>query len=55
MENPMKDPAWFKPPAPAESGSESEQRDALLESVLAQLDNETEKEKARDLRCYFKT
>lgn len=46
----MENPSWFKPPVPVESGPESEQRDALLESVLAQLDNEAEKEKARDLR-----
>lgn len=46
----MESPSWFKEPVKSESESTAEQKDALLESVLAQLQNETEREKAGVLR-----
>lgn len=46
----MENPSWFKEPVKSESESTAEQKDALLESVLAQLRDETEREKASDLR-----
>jgi hypothetical protein len=46
----MENPSWFKEPVKSESESTAEQKDALLESVLVQLHDETEREKAKDLR-----
>jgi hypothetical protein len=46
----MENPSWFKEPVKSESESTAEQKDALLESVLMQLHDETEREKAKDLR-----
>lgn len=46
----MKNPSWFREPVKSESESTAEQKDALLESVLMQLRDETEREKAKDLR-----